>query len=180
MWHCQIILLVSGKVRGLGKKIRPLRSWDYPWLTHNWQSKTFIYYFWIIGGVTRYYETKRQQHLDTLPERLEAAEKKNYEKKLTSRRRRVSIFRSNLFIEAGLGLTKLRIACECVCVCTGKTTLANLDIISGFIHVRLRINLSKWLMILCAFINAFFLSLRSYLSIVSKCATKTKKKGGRN
>lgn len=48
-----------------------------------------VHYF--IGAVTRYYETKRQQFLDSLPHRKDAAEKRVLERKLTSRRRRVSI-----------------------------------------------------------------------------------------
>ena len=44
-----------------------------------------------VGAVSRYYETKRQQYLDSLPERrINLAEKRQAEKKLTSRRRRVS------------------------------------------------------------------------------------------
>ena len=43
-----------------------------------------------VGAVSRYYETKRQQYLDSLPERRNLAEKRQAEKKLTSRRRRVS------------------------------------------------------------------------------------------
>ncbi|KAK2555653.1 Uncharacterized protein P5673_022677 [Acropora cervicornis] len=42
-----------------------------------------------VGAVTRYYETKRQQYLDSLPARKELVEKKQLEKKLTSRRRRL-------------------------------------------------------------------------------------------
>lgn len=42
----------------------------------------------IMRAVTRYYETKRQQYLDSLPARKELVEKKQLDKKLTSRRRR--------------------------------------------------------------------------------------------
>lgn len=42
------------------------------------------------GAVTRYYEMKRQQYLDNFPARKTSAEKRQLEKKLTSRRRRVS------------------------------------------------------------------------------------------
>jgi len=43
----------------------------------------------IMRAVTRYYETKRQQYLDSLSARKELVEKKQLEKKLTSRRRRL-------------------------------------------------------------------------------------------
>ena len=49
-----------------------------------------MYMFTFTGAVTRYYETKRQRYLDNLPARKNSAEKRQLEKKLTSRRRRVS------------------------------------------------------------------------------------------
>jgi len=40
-----------------------------------------------VGVVSRYYETKWQQYLDSLPDRRNLAQKQQAEKKLTSRRR---------------------------------------------------------------------------------------------
>lgn len=47
----------------------------------------------IMRAVSRYYETKRQQYLDSLPDRRNLARKRQAEKKLTSRRRRLFIKR---------------------------------------------------------------------------------------
>lgn len=49
--------------------------------------------FTFTGAVTRYYETKRQRFLDNLPARKNSAEKRQLDKKLTSRRRRLFVKR---------------------------------------------------------------------------------------
>ncbi|XP_028413922.1 uncharacterized protein C14orf93 homolog [Dendronephthya gigantea] len=54
----------------------------------------------ISGAISRYYETKRVQFLDNLPERREAADKKQRDKKMTSGRRRLFLSRLKIANEA--------------------------------------------------------------------------------